>query len=140
MAGSPRAAGYTGNTMAYLSSANAETIVMVAIETAEAAGNLEEILGVADLDGIFIGPMDLATSMGHLGDPAHPQVQEQIAAIEAKVLASDKFLGTVATTSDKARDCFAKGYQWLVVIQDGAALVEASRRKVRDLRETDIDG
>ena len=140
VAGSPRAAGYTGNTATYLSSANAETIVMVAIETAEAASNLEEILGVADLDGIFIGPMDLATSMGHLGNPAHPEVQDQIAAIESMVLASGKFLGTVATTSDKARDCFAKGYQWLVVIQDGAALVEASRGKVRDLREMDTDG
>lgn len=140
VAGSPRAAGYTANTLPYLTTANAETIVMIAIETSEAADNLDEILQVAGLDGIFIGPMDLASSMGHLGDPGHPEVRERIAAIENKVLASDKFLGTVATTLDKARECIDRGYQWLVVIQDGAALVEVSHRKVRELRETDIDG
>lgn len=138
VAGSPRAAGYTANTMEYLAAADEETIVMVAIETAEAVANLDEILDVADLDGIFIGPMDLATSLGHLGNPAHPEVQEQIAAIEASVLASDKFLGSVATNEDKARDCLARGYQWLVVIQDGAALVEAGRRQVQALRETEL--
>ena len=54
VAGSPRAAGYTGNAMPYLQSANAETIVMVAVETMEAVQNLDEILLVEDLDGIFI--------------------------------------------------------------------------------------
>jgi len=135
VAGSPRAAGYTGNAMPYLQSANAETIVMVAVETMEAVQNLDEILQVDDLDGIFIGPMDLASSMGHLGNPAHPEAQEQIAIIEEKVLASDKFLGTVAGTPDKARDCFDKGYQWLIVMQDGASLLAAGKNKVAEARE-----
>lgn len=134
VAGSPRAAGYTGNTMAYLTSANAETIVMVAVETTDAVENLDEILRVKDLDGIFIGPMDLASSMGHLGNPGHPEAQKQIAIIEEKVLASDKFLGTVAATSDKARDCFDKGYQWLIVMQDGATLLSAGKDKVAEFR------
>lgn len=135
VAGSPRAAGYTGNTMPYLTSANAETIVMIAVETAEAVANLDDILRVEDLDGVFIGPMDLASSMGHLGDPGHPDTQRQIALIEEKVLASDKFLGTVATTRDKARDCFDKGYQWLIVMQDGAALLNTGKNKVAELRD-----
>ena len=135
VAGSPRAAGYTGNTMPYLTSANAETIVMIAVETAEAVENLDEILRVQDLDGVFIGPMDLASSMGHLGNPGHPDAQRQIAIIEEKVLASDKFLGTVATTRDKAKDCFAKGYQWLVVMQDGAALLSTGKDKVAEFRD-----
>jgi len=125
VAGSPRAAGYTANAMPYLTSANAETIVMVAVETLEAVENLDDILTVDGLDGIFIGPMDLASSMGHLGNPAHPEAQAQIAIIEEKVLASDKFLGTVATTPEKAKACFDKGYQWLIVLQDGAALRQA---------------
>ncbi len=135
VAGSPRAAGYTGNTLPYLTSANAETIVMIAVETAEAVANLDDILRVEDLDGVFIGPMDLASSMGHLGDPGHPDTQRQIALIEEKVLASDKFLGTVATTRDKARDCFDKGYQWLIVMQDGAALLNTGKNKVAELRD-----
>ena len=134
VAGSPRAAGYTGNAAEYLASANDEIIVMIAVETTEAVDNLDEILRIPDLDGIFIGPMDLASSMGHLGNPNHPDAQAQIEIIEKKVLASDKFLGTVATTADKAKHCFDAGYQWLVVIQDGAALVQAGRSKVTEFR------
>lgn len=134
VAGSPRAAGYTGNAVPYLTSANAETIVMIAVETTRAVENLDEILDVQDLDGIFIGPMDLASSMGHLGNPGHPDAQHQIAIIEKKVLASDKFLGTVATTREKASDCLGKGYQWLIVMQDGAALLDAGKNKVAEFR------
>ena len=133
VAGSPRAAGYTGNVSDYLASANDEIIVMVAVETTEAVNNLDEILSVRGLDGIFVGPMDLASSMGHLGDPGHPEAQAQIAAIEEKVLESDKFLGTVATTTDKAIECLERGYQWLVVMQDGASLSQVGRETVQEL-------
>jgi 2-dehydro-3-deoxyglucarate aldolase/4-hydroxy-2-oxoheptanedioate aldolase len=135
VAGSPRAAGYTRNTMPYLTSANEETVVIVAVETREAVDNLDDILTVDGLDGIFIGPMDLASTMGHLGNPGHPQAQQQIAIIEKKVLASDKFLGTVATSHDKARACLDKGYQWLVLMQDGAALRDAGDNVVQKFRE-----
>lgn len=140
VAGSPRAAGYTGNAMPYLTSANAETIVIIAVETSAAVENLDEILRVQDLDGVFIGPMDLASSMGHLGNPGHPDAQRQIAIIEEKVLASDKFLGTVATTRDKANECFARGYQWLIVMQDGAALLNTGKDKVAEFRDAYGDG
>jgi 2-dehydro-3-deoxyglucarate aldolase/4-hydroxy-2-oxoheptanedioate aldolase len=140
VAGSPRAAGYTGNVMPYLSTANDETIVMIAVETAEAVENLDEILQVPGLDGIFIGPMDLASSMGHLGDPGHPEAQQMIAVIEQKVLASDKFLGTLAATWDKASECFEKGYQWMVLMQDGAALRKAGDEAVSSFRGVYGDG
>jgi len=140
VAGSPRAAGYTGNVMEYLTSANAEVIVMIAVETAEAVENLDEILTVDGLDGIFIGPMDLASSLGYLGDAARPEVQDVIAVIEQEVLASDKFLGTLAGTWSKARECFEKGYQWMVLMQDGAALRRAGDEVVADFRNAYGDG
>lgn len=140
VAGSPRAAGYTGNTMSYLNSANEESVVMIAVETLEAVGNLDEILEVDGLDGIFIGPVDLASSMGYLGDPGQEEVQETIRLIESKVLASDKFLGTLAATWDKATACFERGYQWMVVMQDGATLVRASRQAVSRFRDSYGDG
>ena len=126
VAGSPRAAGYTANAKAYLESANNDVIVIIAVETPEAIANLDEILDVDDLDGIFIGPMDLATSMGFLGDPGRPEVQAAIEEIEEKVRASDKFLGTVATSWAKAQQCYDAGYQWLILMQDGVALHQAA--------------
>lgn len=135
VAGSPRAAGYGQNVKAYIEKANRENIVLIAVETPEAVENLDEILQVSDLDGIFIGPMDLATSMGHVGNPGHEEVQRAIATIEEKVLASDKFLGTIAPAWDKAQAFYDKGYQWLILMQDStglAALAADTAAKFRD--------
>ncbi|MCP4788735.1 MAG: 2,4-dihydroxyhept-2-ene-1,7-dioic acid aldolase [Gammaproteobacteria bacterium] len=134
VAGSPRAAGYGTNVQNYIANANHETVVLVAIETPEAVANLDEILATPNLDGIFIGPMDLATSMGYLGNPGHPEVQQAIATIEQKTLASDKFLGTIAPTWEKAQACYDKGYQWLILMQDStglAALANATAVKFK---------
>ena len=135
VAGSPRAAGYSRNAKSYLGSANADTIVMIAVETVEAITNLDKILSVDDLDGIFIGPMDLASSMGYLGDPSQPAVQKAIAEIEQKVIPSGKFLGTVAATWDAASACFRKGYQWMVLMQDGTSLRKAGDEAVSRFRQ-----
>jgi 2-dehydro-3-deoxyglucarate aldolase/4-hydroxy-2-oxoheptanedioate aldolase len=140
VAGSPRAAGYTRNMKEYLNAANDEIVVMIAVETMEAVENLDGILEVDGLDGIFIGPVDLASSMGYLGDPTQPEVQETIALIESKVLPSDKFLGTLTPSWDKASTCFEKGYQWLVLLQDGAALKAAGDAAVAPFREKYGDG
>jgi 2-keto-3-deoxy-L-rhamnonate aldolase RhmA len=126
--------------MPYLTTANDETIVMTAVETREAVENLDEILQVDGLDGIFIGPVDLASSLGYLGDPSQPEVQDMIRLIESKVLASDKFLGTLAANWDKARACFETGYRWMVVMQDGATLVRASDEMVARFRGDYGDG
>ena len=140
VAGSPRAAGYTRNTMPYLTTANDEVVVMIAVETMEAVNNLDEILTVEGLDGIFIGPVDLASSMGYLGDPTQPEVQETIAVIESKVIPSDKFLGTLAANWGKAEACFEKGYQWMVLMQDGVAIKNAGDAAVSSFRNVYGDG
>lgn len=140
VAGSTRAAGYGADTKAYLSRANREIVVVVAVETREAVDNLDDILQVDNLDGVFIGPMDLATNLGHLGNPAHPEVQEIIGGIEAKVLASDKFLGTLTPSWDKAVSCFERGYQFLILMQDGTALMAAANGMAATFRESFGEG
>ncbi len=79
VAGSPRAAKYGNNAMDYMTTANEEIFLMVAIETPEAVSNIEEMLEIEEIDGIFIGPMDLATSMGYFGNPKAEEVQKQLA-------------------------------------------------------------
>ena len=130
VAGSPRAAGYGQNAMGYLKRANEEILVITAVETPEAVTNLDAMLDVDGLDGIFIGPMDLATSMGHFGNPGHPTVQEAIHLIEAKVLAAKKILGTIANTWDEAKRLYDKGYQLIMVMADGVSLAGLAAEKV----------
>ena len=69
------------------------------------------------------------------GDPSQPEVQETIALIESKVLPSDKFLGTLAANWGKAAACFEKGYQWMVLMQDGVAIKNAGDAAVSSFRD-----
>jgi len=63
----------------YLHRANAEICVLVQVESVTGLKNLDAIAAVEGVDGVFIGPSDLAATMGHLGNPTHPEV---LAAIE----------------------------------------------------------
>lgn len=134
VAGSPRAAGYGQNVKDYLAGANDQILILVAVETAEAVANLDQILEASGIDGIFIGPMDLATSMGHLGDPSHSDVQAAIATIEAKVLAADKVLATVAGSWEQAQILYERGYQMLMLMADGVSLGKLAVEKVARFR------
>jgi 2-dehydro-3-deoxyglucarate aldolase/4-hydroxy-2-oxoheptanedioate aldolase len=122
VAGSPRAAYFGQNSMAYLKDANREILVIVAVETGEAIDNLDDILTTKGLDGVFIGPMDLATSMGHFGDPSHPEVKEAIGLIEEKTISAGKFLGTVGGGWEQARKKYDSGYQLLMLMSDSVDL------------------
>ncbi|RMF00193.1 MAG: 2,4-dihydroxyhept-2-ene-1,7-dioic acid aldolase [Chloroflexi bacterium] len=134
-AGSPRAAGYGQNAMNYLPHANEQILILTAVETAEAVNNLDDILAVPGLDGIFIGPMDLSTSMGHMGNPGHPDVQAAIETIERKTLAAGKILATIAGNWEQAAVRYAKGYQMIMLMADGVALGKMAGELAGKFRE-----
>ena len=62
----------------YFKEANDETFVLVFIEDLIALDNLDEILEVDNIDVFFVGPTDLAQSMGHPGHNGHPEVLQVI--------------------------------------------------------------
>jgi 2-dehydro-3-deoxyglucarate aldolase/4-hydroxy-2-oxoheptanedioate aldolase len=135
VAGSPRAQGYGQNVREYLARANDEILLLTAVETPAAVANLESILAVDGVDGIFIGPMDLATNMGYLGDPSHARVQEAIAEIEEKVLNSGKVLATISGSWEQAQRLYDKGYQMVMLMADGVSLAKQAAEKVAQFRE-----
>jgi 4-hydroxy-2-oxoheptanedioate aldolase len=67
-----------GSDSDYLQHANDEVCLLVQLETGTALENLERIAAVDGVDALFIGPSDLAASLGHLGDFRHPDVQTAI--------------------------------------------------------------
>ena len=79
VAGATRASGF-GTTAGYLENAADGLCVILQIETGNALAQLEGIAGTEGVDAVFIGPSDLAASLGHLGNPGHPEVQAAIAA------------------------------------------------------------
>ncbi len=85
----------------YVRQSNQETLVVVQVETAEGVANVEELVEVDGVDVVFIGPTDLAHSLGHVGNPSHPEVQTAMDRIADVVTASDKALGIfVGTPAD----------------------------------------
>ena len=86
----------------YTRRANAETMLIVHIETAEAVSAVEEYVTVDGVDVFFIGPTDLSHSLGHPGEPDHPEVQAALERVAEVVVPSDKALGIYAATAEFA--------------------------------------
>jgi len=99
----------------YLETANAETLVVVQIETREAVNNLEEIASVEGVDVLFIGPTDLSTSYGYLGRPENPDVQKAIDRILAVAKASGVASGIYGGGGKSLLDRYNEGFQFIAV-------------------------
>ena len=86
----------------YFHQANDQTMVIVLLEEEEALRNLDDILTVDNIDVFFVAPSDLAQTMGHIGNPGHPDVQQAITDALAKIRASGRIAGTLVTQDNLA--------------------------------------
>ncbi|HZV93866.1 MAG TPA: HpcH/HpaI aldolase/citrate lyase family protein [Caldimonas sp.] len=107
-----------GRTPGYLGKANSEICVLVQVETREAMNELEAIARVDGIDGVFIGPSDLAASLGHLGNPAHAEVQTAIADAGRRLKKLGKPAGILTSNEDEARRYIEWGYLFVAVGSD----------------------
>ena len=94
--GSVRATGY-GRHADYYAAASDRVCLLLQIESAEGLRNLDAICSVDGVDGLFIGPVDLATDMGHLAQPLHPAVVEAATDGIRRIRASGKGAGILAS-------------------------------------------
>jgi 4-hydroxy-2-oxoheptanedioate aldolase len=109
----------------YHQRANEETLVVILIEEIEAVHNLAEILTVEHVDVFYVAPSDLAQTMGHTGNPGHPDVQATIDHALRQIVDAGRVAGTLMT--DESRDRyldlgvrFAMQY-WMPWVAKGAA-------------------
>ena len=84
----------------YFQRANDETALIVLIEDIVAYENLDSILKVDHIDAFFVAPSDFATSMGHIGNAQHPDVQAKINGSLEKIVKSGRIAGTLATNEN----------------------------------------
>ncbi|MEM0453581.1 MAG: aldolase/citrate lyase family protein [Sulfolobales archaeon] len=108
----------------YFKTANEETLVIVQIESENAVNNVEEILSVNGIDGVFVGPNDLSASLGIFQEFNNPKY---IAAVD-KVLNAAKAAGKIAgiMTSDPqdALDKVKKGFNFISLRHDIAYMIK----------------
>jgi 4-hydroxy-2-oxoheptanedioate aldolase len=117
----------------YLDAADDEVCLLVQAETVTALGNLEAICAVEGVDGVFIGPADLAASMGHRGKPGHSEVQAAIEKAMKTIIASGKAAGTLTSDPALARRYLALGCTFVAVGVDVLVYANAARRLAADL-------
>lgn len=115
----------------YFKRANEEIAVVVQIENRQAVANLDAILDVKGLDGIFVGPADLSLDMGFFPNIDHPDVQKVINTIVKK--ATDKGLpvGYYCNSGEEALEIQARGFRMISICNDMAVLSSRLRRERR---------
>ena len=113
-----------GRTPGYLGKANDEICVLVQVETRSALGELEAIAEIEGVDGVFIGPSDLAASLGHLGNPQHPEVQKAIKDAVDRLTKVGKPAGMLTGNEEEAKRYIDWGYKFVAVGADVGLLAK----------------
>jgi 4-hydroxy-2-oxoheptanedioate aldolase len=106
----------------YAKEANDRVCLLVQAETRTALQNLDAIAATPGVDGVFIGPADLSASLGHVGDPNHPEVQAAIEDAIACILKAGKAPGILTSDEAQARHYLALGAVFVAVGLDTGIL------------------
>jgi 4-hydroxy-2-oxoheptanedioate aldolase len=110
----------------YFKRANDEICILVQIETRAALERIEAIAAVDGVDGIFIGPSDLAADLGHLGAAGHEEVKATISGAIARIRATGKAAGILAPLEADARRWLDEGCLFVAVGSDLGLLARGS--------------
>ena len=116
----------------YLQNASEHVSLFVQIETATGVDNAAEIAAVEGVDGLFVGPSDLAASMGLLGQQSHPDVVAAVHATFEVGLAAGKAVGVNAFDPDAAKGYIEAGASFVLVGADVALLARGSEALADD--------
>ena len=102
----------------YLATANEEVLVIVQIETEEAVKNVDDIFSVKGVDGYFIGPADLSTSLGVMGKINDPKVVKAIDKILAAGKKAGVSSGIYGMGLDDVKKRLIQGFQFIAISSD----------------------
>ncbi|MEO0633222.1 MAG: HpcH/HpaI aldolase/citrate lyase family protein [Pseudomonadota bacterium] len=111
----------------YGPTADDEVCLLIQVENRKGIENLDAILAVEGIDGVFIGPADLSADMGHMGQLTHPDVNATIKDAFQRIEAAGKAPGVLATTPEMTKDMLASGARFVATGLDLLILARALR-------------
>ncbi|AMB74513.1 MULTISPECIES: 2-keto-3-deoxy-L-rhamnonate aldolase [Pantoea] len=114
----------------YMAQANASLCLLVQVESKTALENLDAILNVEGIDGVFIGPADLSASLGYPDNAGHPAVQQIIQESIQRIRAAGKAAGFLAVDPEMAKKCLHWGANFVAVGVDTMLYTEALDRRL----------
>ncbi|MCB5176474.1 MULTISPECIES: HpcH/HpaI aldolase family protein [Microvirga] len=124
-----------GRVTEYFRRVHDELCLLVQLETGAALDRLEAIAAVDGIDGIFVGPSDLAADLGHLGNPGHKDVQTAIRTAVDKCRRLGKPAGILAPVEEDAKRYLEWGFTFVAVGADMGLLRKAADELVTRFRE-----
>lgn len=122
----------------YAKAANGTVPVFAMIETREALANLDAILAVEGIDGVYVGPSDLGLSLGcePTLEPTAPEVLEAISAICARARAAGRIAGIHTGSPAMVRAMLAKGFHFASLLTDARLFISALSVQLAEVRGT----
>jgi 4-hydroxy-2-oxoheptanedioate aldolase len=115
----------------YLAGADEGISLLVQVESRAGLDALPDICAVDGIDGVFIGPADLAASLGHLGQPDHPEVVAEVEKAITTIVSCGKAAGVNAFGEELARRYLAAGARFILVGADLTLLARGSEELAR---------
>ena len=125
----------------YAKAANASVMVLAMIETREALDNLDAILAVEGIDGVYVGPSDLGLSLGYEPtlEPTAPEVLQAIAAIVTRAKAVGRIAGIHTGSPTMIRQMLAQGYDFASLLTDVRLFATAVAAQLAAVRQTTVE-
>lgn len=112
----------------YLATADDQVCLLVQVESRRGLAAIEEIAAVDGIDGIFVGPSDLAADMGRIGQPSHPEVKAAVEDAIGRIRACGKPAGVLAFDQAVVRGYIALGASFPAVSSDVTILTSGARQ------------
>ena len=133
----PIRAGTYGEAGTYYKTANSEVFCLPMIETPQAIANLDAILDVKGIDGVYVGPGDLGLAMGLAPklDRTEPEVLAHFDTIIAKTKQRGLFAGLHNGTGAYAAEAARRGFRFVTILNDSGLMLRAATAEVKQVRD-----
>jgi len=119
----------------YYQTAHEDICLLIQIESVKGLENLNEILKVDGIDGVFIGAVDLSATMGYQGNPNHPEVQKAVIDAIQRIRAAGKAAGILSTQHDITQKYLDLSAEFVAVGVDTSVLMNSLRERLSKYKQ-----
>ncbi|WP_412066117.1 4-hydroxy-2-oxoheptanedioate aldolase [Rhizobium sp. SYY.PMSO] len=121
----------------YLATANEEICLLLQVESRAGLAALDDIASTEGVDGVFIGPADLAADMGYLGKPGAPEVQAEVEKALGRIQSHGKAAGILIGDLSLAKRYLELGATFVAIGNDVTLLANATTKLLDDFKKTE---
>ena len=119
----------------YLTTAREQSCLLAQVENCAGLAALDDILQVDGIDGVFVGPSDLAADMGFIGKPGTPEVEAAVLDAISRIVATGKAAGILTLDTALQAKCKDLGAKFIATEIDVTLFAKGVRASARAAQE-----